>query len=706
MAIPQAAEASEPEPPDAGGEDAPRFFALEEVPESVVVTRRLYRSGESEYILNGERCRLRDIQDLLSKTDVGSRLYSTIEQGKIDQVLVAKPRDRRALFEEAAGILGYKNRRRQAEARLEATRANLLRIADIASEVEKQIHVLKRQAAKARRHQRLSEALRDRRLGLARARLLGIEADDHATREALALLEAGEAAASAALARDEAELEALRLRLEEGEAAALRRREEIHGFDLELDRLAGRLRAGADQVRDLQTRLEDTGRELESLATRTTDRETRRAGILAAIAEDEAGLEERAALRRESDAGLEREAGAIAALHAEQEAARTALLAAIEEDAAAGREAAASGEQTRALEASLERLRRESEAGAETLAALRRSIAGLEEEAADGARRLDETRAGRDRLAADETQAAARVAEAERRAEALRGRETALRDRVRSLETLLENHTGSPEGVQSLLAGANGTGMLGLVGERLEVPRGLERAVEAALGERLQAVVVGSLADALWGIERLRGQGEGRAGLVPASDPLPPRPPLPDAAAGVSGVTGRLGDLVADPAAPLVRAVLDRTLLVETLERAAVLRSACPGWAFVTPQGDLIDTDGMVIGGDGRVLDHGLLARRAELLEAARQAEEAARQKEEAGTILPGLRGGLEGARGALAAAGRDLQDAERAGFERQVRLQQQRAESARLLHAAPVEEAEQERLRRALAGLTARRET
>ncbi|HKN47530.1 MAG TPA: AAA family ATPase, partial [Candidatus Polarisedimenticolia bacterium] len=93
-------------------------FVLEEIPEDVVVTRRLYRSGESEYVLNGQRCRLMDIQHLLAKTQIGTRLYTTIEQGRIDQILTSKPKERRAILEEAAGILGYKVRRRQAEQKL------------------------------------------------------------------------------------------------------------------------------------------------------------------------------------------------------------------------------------------------------------------------------------------------------------------------------------------------------------------------------------------------------------------------------------------------------------------------------------------------------------------------------------------------------------------------------------------------------------
>src|SRR5262245_51491081 len=168
------------------GEAAPSGLlvtGIEEIPEQVVVTRRIYRSGESEYILNGERCRLKDILDLLAKTDIGSRLYSTIEQGKIDQVLAARPKDRRAMFEEAAGILGYRSKRRQAELKLEAAQANLLRVHDIVVEVERQMQSLRRQASKARRYQRLLDELRQKRLLLAQLRLAAADQDRSSTDE-------------------------------------------------------------------------------------------------------------------------------------------------------------------------------------------------------------------------------------------------------------------------------------------------------------------------------------------------------------------------------------------------------------------------------------------------------------------------------------------------------------------------------------------
>ena len=126
----------------------------------VELMRRLYRSGESEYLIDGETCRLRDVQDLLMDAGLGVKAYAVIEQGKIGQILSARPTDRRQLIEEAAGVTKYKSRRRAAELKLEAAQQNLTRVDDIVFEVEKQRGALKRQAAKARRYKRLREELR------------------------------------------------------------------------------------------------------------------------------------------------------------------------------------------------------------------------------------------------------------------------------------------------------------------------------------------------------------------------------------------------------------------------------------------------------------------------------------------------------------------------------------------------------------------
>src|SRR5690242_10251885 len=139
-----------------------RNLALEFAPgEAVSVTRRLYRSGESEYLLNDKICRLRDIQDLFSGTGLAGGHYAIIEQGRIGQILSAKPMDRRTIIEEAAGITKFRVRQRATEARLESARSNLSRISDIVAEIDRQVNSLRRQAAKARRYGVLREELRE-----------------------------------------------------------------------------------------------------------------------------------------------------------------------------------------------------------------------------------------------------------------------------------------------------------------------------------------------------------------------------------------------------------------------------------------------------------------------------------------------------------------------------------------------------------------
>ena len=180
--------------------------------------RRLYRSGESEYLIDGENCRLRDVQDLLMDAGLGIKAYAVIEQGKIGQILSARPTDRRQLIEEAAGVTKYKSRRRQAELKLEAAQQNLTRVDDIVFEVEKQRGTLKRQAAKARRYRRLRDELRrwEKVQFANRYRVLGQSIESARTR--LADARAREAGAAAHLAEVEATLERLRLELTEADS--------------------------------------------------------------------------------------------------------------------------------------------------------------------------------------------------------------------------------------------------------------------------------------------------------------------------------------------------------------------------------------------------------------------------------------------------------------------------------------------------------
>ena len=216
----------------------------------ISITRRLFRDGESDYLLNGAKSRLRDIQDLLREERVGAQTYATIEQGRIDQILNAKPKDRRLIIEEAAGIGGFKHKRRLAELKLEATHANLLRVNDIVTEVARQIGSLRRQAAKARRYGRLRDELRAKesvRFG-AKARRLDAELARLREAEASALRGGGGIVGAPGDARSRASSRSGR-RSRTPSAPAARATEALHQLELEIDRGEARVAACRDAHR-------------------------------------------------------------------------------------------------------------------------------------------------------------------------------------------------------------------------------------------------------------------------------------------------------------------------------------------------------------------------------------------------------------------------------------------------------------------------
>ncbi len=220
----------------------------------IAVTRRLFRTGESEYLLNGKLCRLRDIQDLFMGTGLGPESYAIIEQGRIGQILSSKPTDRRAIIEEAAGITKFKARKRLAEARLEDAKLNLSRINDIFDEVTRQMNSLKRQASKAERYARLRDEMR------AKLRLVLASKFAQLDSEAAAV----EAQLTALADEMRAKLEAVQ-QMEGGhsdltqhgyavEHDAQTNREQLNTLAMELDRAAARRRTNEERCAELEAR--------------------------------------------------------------------------------------------------------------------------------------------------------------------------------------------------------------------------------------------------------------------------------------------------------------------------------------------------------------------------------------------------------------------------------------------------------------------
>ena len=492
---------------------------IRSVTREVEVTRRLYRSGESEYLIDGQVCRLRDIHDLLMDTGLGAKAYAIIEQGKIGMILSSRPTDRRQLIEEAAGVTKYKARRRAAELKLDAAQQNLTRIDDIVFEVEKQRGTLKRQAAKARRYQRLRDEQRRWEKVLFARKYRQLAETIESARARLAEARERESAAAARVSEVETGFARVRIELVESESRATQAREAAHGRELAIARQQQQIAFEQEQIESLTERADAVAAELATLDAR---REPARAALAARrIAAGDANAERdraSAALASESQA-YESAHREIEGLEADVEAARSEVFSAINsatalrhsvEHAASARDRVL--EILSKLQIEGDDLRIEDERATSDREAASRGLLQAHEA-------MEATRLAR---AARESELATARIEHEWRARMVRSGEhelAGLDARLKSLEELHARRAEYGDAPRALLAQANGkVGQRGAVADYLEVEAGYERAVEACLGDLLQHVIVERAEHAAAGFDLVREQQAGRCGFLIAGD--------------------------------------------------------------------------------------------------------------------------------------------------------------------------------------------
>ncbi|HEY3157929.1 MAG TPA: chromosome segregation protein SMC, partial [Vicinamibacterales bacterium] len=579
----------------------------------VEVTRRLYRSGESEYLIDGEVCRLRDVHELLMDTGLGAKAYAIIEQGKIGMILSSRPTDRRQLIEEAAGITKYKSRRRAAELKLEAAQQNLTRVDDIVFEVEKQRGTLKRQAAKARRYKRLRDELRrwEKVLFARRYRELAHGIED--ARARLAATRERETAAAARVAEVEADLARLRIEQTEADRRAASVLERAHAAELEINRRQQQLEFDRRQAASLGTRTTEIADEIRDLEAR---REPARIAIDAreqACADAERARDEAAAVLAEASDSLARAQQRIDASETDVETART---------------------QVYAILNSLTTLRNAMEHAAAQRGRVGETLAKLDVEESDVFVEVQKVEA--DRLAASEALTRAqealdavrqRQAEQESSLAAARNEYEVATRRVRSgeqdlaglearlasLEELVSTRGEFGDAARMVLVQANGkVGQQGAVADYLEVDSRYERAVEACLGDLLQHVIVERHEQAAAGLALVREHDAGRCGFVvidPDSNGDEPREAL-----RMPGVVA-VGDVlrVVGPHAATILKVIPEAYVADTFEQAvAVSRETSAPVATVG--GDVFRGPHLVSGG-ARAESRGILATKREIKE-------------------------------------------------------------------------------------------
>jgi len=598
-----------------------------------VVTRRLYRSGESEYLMNGRACRLRDIHELFMDTGLGSKAYSIIEQGKIGQILSSKPADRRAIIEEAAGITKYKARRRQTQLKLEAAQQNLLRVNDIVNEVEKQLESLKRQAAKARRYRAVREEMQGNERVVYGRRFLELMDQARALSERHATEAERERAASVALGTEEAQLEARRQSLYELEAKLEEVRARLGELTLAVDRHQGRSGYCRQQIAETAARAQEAAREEqelvarveplgESLSARRGEEERLREALLAAEGEvraAEAAVQDAASRQGGAEAGQEHAREAQVALMG-----RVATLQNTRASVAGNAERAAAD--LLKLAGEREELERErARVGGVREAALLR---GSEAEAL-----VAELARGRDEADARAAEARARAESLGRDADSLQSERDSLAGRRASLDEMVATHSAFDEGVRALLGrfapghgavpdGEETLDVRGVVADALDTDSRHERALEAFLGDRLQAVLVGDAEQARRGIRWLQANGAGRGTFLPLASARTRSDcgPLRAIAAQEPKALGLLSDFyrVSGPHAERIRASLPDALVVATLEDALEVASRQGPIAVTTLAGEALR--GAMVEGGRDV--KGLLAPRREVREVAARQEE------------------------------------------------------------------------------------
>ncbi len=556
----------------------------------VTISRTMFRNGGSEYAINGSHCRLLDVQELLSDSGIGREMHVIVGQGQLDSILHANPEDRRGFIEEAAGVLKHRKRKEKALRKLESTEGNLTRLADLLTEIRRQLKPLGRQAEVARQAAVVQADVRD-----ARARLM---ADDLAT--ARAALEQ-ELADESILVERRTELETALRATRETEAAleeALREdlpalalaQETWFGLSGLRERLRGTANLAAERVRNAASQPEvPEGRdpaELEAEAGRIREQEDQ---ILAEVAGNRTALEAALAERQTAEHAFAEEERRVASRH-RAAADRREGVARLHGQVNGLRSRAAAAEQEvgRLTEARAQALSR-AERAQHDFTALESRVAGLD--------------AGEEGLDSEHEAAAALLADIEARL-AKNREEVTTAERERTALTArreaLELGLNRKDGAGALLAATEQvSGLLGSVAALLSVRSGYEAAVAAALGSAADAVAVSGVDDALGAIDHLKTDDLGRAGILLAAPAVPgetPRLPVGDLFTGATYAA----DVVECPAD--LRAAVDRLLagvvVVDDLAAARGLVRDHPHVTAVTRDGDVLGAH-FAAGGSG-----------------------------------------------------------------------------------------------------------
>ena len=490
----------------------------------ITITRRLYRSGESEYLIDGRPARLRDIQDIFMGTGLGPESYAIIEQGRIGQILSSKPQDRRAVIEEAAGITKFKTRKRLAEAKLEGAKQNLARVYDILEEVNRQVNSLKRQAAKAKRYGELKVELEERLRVVLSGKYRLLERDAAKTAIDLNLVATEYKSLGEQVAEREVAHEKRQLACYEIEAQLTEARQQLSERNVDSVRTRGRLESqvkesGAieQRIAQAETESQELGIRLDSLDREIATHKQNLEGLEGQTTQSRARMleinQQREALQgklREREKTIEAGRQMILRLLGEASTLKNQLAQIDEYLAGIERETARSAREESLATSEIERLDGVRKQLSETL-----SQRQMELESVTGERkRTEEELAERRKI----------TAELRREIDTLKNEVSQIRARKESLEQVLAHRTYTTESVKRLFGAlekgkASDLKLLGVMADFVEVDPQFEKPAEEFLHEELEYVVVDNWSQAERGLDFIRAELDGRATFLVHPEP-------------------------------------------------------------------------------------------------------------------------------------------------------------------------------------------
>ncbi|MBK8091051.1 MAG: chromosome segregation protein SMC [Verrucomicrobiaceae bacterium] len=585
----------------------------------VAITRRVFRDGRGEYRLNNTVCRLKDIHDLIAGTGIGRAAYSIMAQGQIDMLLSSKPEDRRTVFEEAAGITKFKSQKKEALRKLEYTEANLLRVADIIAEVKRQMGTLQRQAAKARRYQTLLEDTRLLDTHLAHKQYTEFSGEKSESENQLRMLAN--------------QLEETQRKLQTAEAEAAQTREAYHSLESQISQARQQAQELRSQMQSAEGRIGFNRERSEDLEARIRQNEEQMAAneeLLDQTRRDLTSADEQLNSIRENIATRQQAVNEHGSQHQNLMPERNRL----DSDRRSIRESIrlfegqmASGEaraQSLTAQMAADRQRHESLAHDRQTAAQAREASQIEFD--DLQRQIAELEHTRDELDEKAKTCARDIIERRRQRDAMNNELNELqrsltqrKSRLEVIEQLLQKGEGLSAGTQKVLPGLDNpeiysTGVRGLLASSIEVTdTAFIPAIEAALKDHLQAVLLTESELAAQIVQRLADQRMGRAALFPQDfinlRSQADRELLPGGA--LAWATDKVR--VKNGVQSLIDHLLHNVVIAEDLHTAMRLKRQLPHLAISTLKGEFISADGIIYGGASKDEESSTLRREAEV---------------------------------------------------------------------------------------------